>query len=387
MSNSNLRNSSQSAKDKYTNLAKSDPLNTDFINGVRPANTSSKPLFTIKSANEVIEEAKKQPTPKMLAGELWFEGELCVLFSFNNLGKSILAVQIANAITQGASTLGLKMEAEPQTVLYFDFELSPKQREKRYSEEELDNKRLFNHYVWSDLMKWPEMDLDVLNHMTNSADRASVIFNGIKCAVDQTGAKILIIDNVTKIGGGEEKAKDAMPFMDKLLGLRNELRLSILLLAHTPKREYTKPITSADVSGSIRFMDFADSAFAINRSTNGDGERYIKQVKVRSCAEVYGESNVIHCRISKPRNFLRFDFIGYDSEYNHIRDKTTERKAKYENTFQAIMRKGHEFSNADLLNLLEDPIGDNAKTAQRWIKGAMELDVIKLSKTGKYYLP
>src|SRR5674476_374724 len=57
-------------------------------------------LFTTQSANLWIEQAKSRPIPKMLFSEFWYESEVCILFSHTNLGKSILAVQIANSISR-----------------------------------------------------------------------------------------------------------------------------------------------------------------------------------------------------------------------------------------------------------------------------------------------
>ena len=69
-------------------------------------------MFTVKTANRTIKEAALRPNPNALWLTLWYEGEVCCLFSDSNLGKSIYAVQIATSI------------AEKQRVLYFDFELS-----------------------------------------------------------------------------------------------------------------------------------------------------------------------------------------------------------------------------------------------------------------------
>src|SRR5574344_609494 len=93
----------------------------------------NKGLFKVMTANEWLELAKKSPIPEMLFGEFWHEGEICILFSDSNLGKSILAVQIADSISKGEQIPGFRMEAPKQKVLYFDFELSPKQFEVRYS--------------------------------------------------------------------------------------------------------------------------------------------------------------------------------------------------------------------------------------------------------------
>lgn len=81
-------------------------------------------LFTTLPANTWIKQAKSRPIPKMLFSEFWYERELCILFSDTNLGKSILAVQIANSISKGKHIPGFKLEARKQPVLYFDFELT-----------------------------------------------------------------------------------------------------------------------------------------------------------------------------------------------------------------------------------------------------------------------
>ena len=53
-----------------------------------------------------------------------------------------------------------------------------------------------------------------------------------------------------------EKAKDALPLMKHLKVLKNKYNLSILALAHTPKRDLTKPITRNDLQGSKMLINF-----------------------------------------------------------------------------------------------------------------------------------
>ena len=91
-------------------------------------------LFKIQSANDWINQAKRTPIPKCLFAEFWHEGEICILFADSNLGKSILAVQIADSISKNKKIGGFKLETIKQQVLYFDFELSAKQFEVRYAE-------------------------------------------------------------------------------------------------------------------------------------------------------------------------------------------------------------------------------------------------------------
>lgn len=88
-------------------------------------------LLTVQTVNQWINNAKQRPAPKMLFDVFWSEGELCLMYADTNVGKSILAVQIADKISRGQNIDSLRVEVEPQPVIYFDFELSDKQFEAR----------------------------------------------------------------------------------------------------------------------------------------------------------------------------------------------------------------------------------------------------------------
>ncbi|HMJ09612.1 MAG TPA: AAA family ATPase, partial [Pyrinomonadaceae bacterium] len=123
------------------------------------ANANRAEYFLLKGGDEWMEEAKLRPIPRMLFGKFWFEGELCILFADTNVGKSILAVQIGDAVAKGRpfaiqpdssdtgtgvlnresnesdeSSISQHIEAEAQKIVYFDFELTAKQFESRFAE-------------------------------------------------------------------------------------------------------------------------------------------------------------------------------------------------------------------------------------------------------------
>jgi len=269
-------------------------------------------LFTIRCANTWLQEANKEPVPKMLFGKLWFEGELCILFADSNLGKSILAVQIANSISTAEGINPFDCEAEPQPVLYFDFELSKKQFEARYSVDFNDHYQFSNNFYRAEMNPDSEMPpgfKDFDEYLSACVERSIV----------QTGSKILVIDNLTYLRGTNEKAKDALPLMKHLKALKNRYGLSILALAHTPKRDMSLPITRNDLQGSKMLMNFCDSAFAIGESVIAQNTRYLKQIKQRNTNEVYGANNVCICEVNKPGNFLQYEVVGYGIEDDHLR--------------------------------------------------------------------
>ena len=290
-------------------------------------------LFTIRTANTWLQEANKRPVPKMLFGKLWYEGELCILFADSNLGKSILAVQIANIISTGQSMQPFTCEAEPQPVLYFDFELTEKQFEARYSVN-------FNeHYDFSNNFYRAEMnpDSDMPQGFKDFDDYLNACFER---SIAQTGSKVLVIDNLTYLRSENEKAKDALPLMKHLKTLKNRYGLSILALAHTPKRDMSLELTRNDLQGSKMLMNFCDSAFAIGESVIAPNMRYLKQIKQRNTNEVYGSNNVCVCQVSKPANFLQYEFVGHGIEADHLRKPKRSGQSEYADQVIALQSEG-----------------------------------------------
>lgn len=281
-------------------------------------------LFKIQTATDWIEGAKLRPVPKMLFGELWFEGELCILFADTGKGKSILAVQIADAISKGVSVPHFALEADGQTVLYFDFELSDKQFEARYSTKQDDY--FTHHYAFDPNFKRGEINQSSFLPK-GFKDFESYLNFSLEYEIVETGAKVLIVDNITYLKSATETAKDALPLMKELIRLKKKFNLSILALAHTPKRDLSRPLTVNDLQGSKMLSNFADSIFAIGESAKDKNLRYLKQIKARNTEIIYDAENVATCQVSKPDNFLMFEFMSFGSEYEHLKALSNTDKA------------------------------------------------------------
>jgi len=289
---------------------------TDSLLNAIEIDKENKGLFKVRTANRWIEQAKTRPIPKMLFGELWFENELCILFADTNLGKSILAVQIGNSISKGEYIQGFRFEANKQSILYFDFELSDKQFENRYS---ID----FNqHYIFDNDFIRVEINPDA--NIPDGETFESYLNTSLERSIIETGSKILIIDNLTYLKNETERSRDALPLMKHLKALKSKYGLSILALAHTPKRDLSKPISRNDLAGSKMLINFVDSCFSIGESHSDKHIRYIKQIKARNTEIIYDTENVAVCQIDKPHNFLQFEFVDYGSELEHLKQISKE---------------------------------------------------------------
>jgi len=284
----------------------------------------SKGLFTVKTASRWIEQAKTRPIPQMLFGEFWFEGELCIL--------SILAVQIGNSISKGEQIRGFQLETPKQPILYFDFELSDKQFENRYSI------KFEQHYSFDNNFIRVEINPDAT--IPENQTFEDYLNHSLERSITETGAKVLIIDNLTYLKNETEKAKDALPLMKHLKALKNKYGLSILALAHTPKRDLSKPITRNDLQGSKMLINFCDSSFSIGESHSDKNLRYLKQIKQRNTDLLYDAENVCVCQIDKPFNFLQFEFVNFGTEREHLKQHTEKDKETLNEKVSELKQQG-----------------------------------------------
>jgi len=332
----------------------------------QPVNPHADNYFVVRSGNDWLDQSKTKPVPKMLFGEFWFEGEACILFADTNVGKSILAVQAADAISRGVPVGKIKVECESQKVVYFDFELTAKQFEARFSERVEGSDLNTNHYVFdknfyraeinpetSDLRGFTKFE-DFLNHSLDST-------------IVSTGARVLIIDNLTYLRDETENARNALPLMKYLKELKARHGISILALAHTPKRDPSKPLGRNDLQGSKMIVNFCDSAFAIGESACDPGLRYLKQIKARNTEIIYHAENVLMARIVKDGNFLRFDFSETDDEAEHLKIRTSKDVSELVTRCCELSTKG--LSNRRIAQML----GISSMTVGRYLKRSAEM--------------
>ncbi len=272
-------------------------------------------LFNLKPANEWLKEAELRPTQGALFGDFWLEGELSILFSDTNRGKSALAVQIAESLARGVALAPMEPVPDAQKVLYFDFEMSEKQFRSRYScvsdGDESEHYKFSENFLRAQAAPHDELPPGYKNI-------TEFVQHSFMELLRETGAKIVIVDNITFLKGANQNAGAAAQLMKALKHIQQRHGVSILVLAHTPKRPFTAPLTINDLQGSNMLGNFADNVFAMGASSHDKDLRYLKHIKPRGMEIRYDAANVILYRLVKEDRFLRFTFEGYGSERDHL---------------------------------------------------------------------
>ncbi|TFF36324.1 AAA family ATPase [Mucilaginibacter psychrotolerans] len=291
--------------------------------------------FIIKKADDWLYLPPDQnPAGDMLFGDLWFKGELCILFADTNAGKSILAVQLGDAISRGEGLGDMPVQQQPQPVLYFDFELSAAQFAKRYTGPDGQMHRFSPNF-------YRVIINPAASRERKFASYHDYLINSFENIIVSTGSRTIIIDNITALRSSTESTAAAVKLMRSLNHIKNHWGLSILVLAHTPKRNPARPITRNDLQGSKMLMNFADSAFAIGESQSSPGLRYLKQVKQRSSGMAFSAGMVKFCRIVKQGSLLHFAFEGQGSETPHLQTQTSRQRKATDEQIHQLHAEGH----------------------------------------------
>ena len=301
------------------------------------AHTNTVGMLAIKKVNDSLQDASKMPNPVPLFLELWYQGEVSCLFSDSNLGKSLYAVQIAEII------------ARDHSILYLDCELSEKQFQLRYTDE-----------VTGLLHQFPERmyRAEIDNMHLDLKDYEDRILQNIEAAALQFHCTIIIIDNLTYLCNSSDKGVDAGLFMMKLMQLKKKHGWSILIIAHTPKRSLSSPITQNDLAGSKKLYNFFDSVFAIGKSAKDNRLRYVKQLKVRAGEFRYDSDNVMVYEIVKTDGYVHFSFVEFASEYSHLRDRTEDENNTRDQNVKELLDNGKSYREiAAMLGISKSLVG------------------------------
>ena len=296
-------------------------------------------MFKAMTANAVIEKAKTEPEQRDLFRGLWNEGELACLFADSNVGKSIFAVQMAEEIST------------KQTVLYFDCELSDRQFSKRYSNQDCSRSHHFpDNFIRSTIEPGAAF----------GGSYEDAFIRDVENLARNLGTSVIIIDNLTYLCNSSEKGDLAAELMMKLMSLKMKYAWSMLIIAHTPKRDLSSPLDANDLAGSKKIFNFFDTIFALGKCRHDEGRRYLKQIKCRSAEFTYTEDNVMVFDLEKDDDgYLHFEAKGADTEDNLLSRKNYDAIQK---SICSQMREGKSYREiGDAINLSKSTVGRYAK--------------------------
>lgn len=259
------------------------------------------PLFMARSAATCLADAINALKPNMLFSEFWHQGELAVLFGNENSGKSLLAMQLAEAISTGTPINGFATETCAQKVLYFDLDTSDRQFANRY-----------DGYTFSENL----IRVTINPEHCELRKFGEQLFAGMEAAIEEHGAKTILIDSFSAL----KYFVNDLFFFTRLLGLKNRRKLSVLLLAGTRKNNAGRPLSLSNLAAGKMLCGIADSVFAIGQLKKAKSGCYLIHLKGKEQGIVYHQNRVVTGRntVTPVTGLPGFEFTGYGTEQGQL---------------------------------------------------------------------
>ena len=285
--------------------------------------------------------------PKKLLGSLWCSGETAVLFASTNIGKSVLALQIAVHLARGTSLCEeLPNETKGLRVLYLDFEHSKQQLKNRIGgwHSGIDNLRF----------SFPKPSY-------KSGINEALLSIGEE--IENHNPEAVIIDNLSALNPDNESARDAHGLMMGLKKLKDKYKFSMLVIGHTPKKDPRTPIEITHLAGSAQIGNLLDSCFAMAKAAAiKENYRYLKELKNRNFEYTLHENNVLLMEIQKSdEKGLHFIPQGH-AEESQVLLKSSDAKADRNEEVLELHRQGFSYREiAEKTGISKSTVGDIIK--------------------------
>ena len=235
------------------------------------------PYFKARPFTKVIEDGNLEPDRRSICGGFVYENTITYFFSRTNYGKSIFAFQVAYAAATGTGVdncLALRNECEPMKVLVFDLEN--------------DAKTISDRHGLAVKLTDPVL-MDNLVYMHENADAISIGFDLLdkieRCALNYS-AKLIIIDNISRLLPDSLKADMATMVIRRLQQIREKTGAAVLVIGHTTKGDPRTAVSAVSYYGSSMLQNFFTEMFYLD--TTKDGRFFLCHAKTKQKQEDIG---------------------------------------------------------------------------------------------------
>lgn len=221
-----------------------------------------------------------------------------MLFGAHGVGKSLLAVEIAEALARGRAIEGLEMPDTRQNVLYVDLVLSDTQFGCRYSCEVPKKKRGARlHYKFS------------ANLYRDRPLEGEDLVGWLRGFVEKEKIGVVIIDDLSLISRTDDGTRQTLELVRELRRLTRQLGISALVLADSHPYIFSREIAERDLRRTRILCAYADSVFALSAVQNTVW-RHLVQTRSQAGELAWTHRSPAHFKVSaRDDGFVGFGFV------------------------------------------------------------------------------
>lgn len=260
------------------------------------------PIMFETTTGARLTKGETPPPPRELFGPLWREGELAILAGPNGVGKTLLAIHLAESLARGVNAVDsgqlridsssensplstVNSQLAPQPVLYIDLCHSLDQFRQRYTCPSIFPERPPVKYRFSSRFHRAGFDKHFVIPEAFEGKFLDYYNHSIKQLIARTRAKIIIIDDLAALTPTTlSNAAYARALFNLKTFTAHQEGISILVLMDCQQKiKHKKSATSVIHHSSLTIhhsiASIADTVFTLNPSTFSPDIRYVKSLK------------------------------------------------------------------------------------------------------------
>ncbi len=244
----------------------------------------------MRRANDYLVDPKRFRAPELLFDVFWREGEVAFFFGPPSSGKTIFAVQLGDALARGGGLYGFRHPRGRRRVLYVDL---------RHTDEQFQM-RCVNRAVRH---KFPK------NLFRERPPTGGDLFEWLRVCVTANKVQVVIIDDLSAVKNTHDGTRETLRLVRRLRELRDEMGISILVIADAVAPPTGSAVSEADLGRSRVLCTVADSVFAIGRGLKRTDDHYFVQTRLRTGPIFWTLQNAPVAQLRRmPTGLLAFQF-------------------------------------------------------------------------------
>lgn len=307
-------------------------------------------VFAVRRLNDWMDEAEVLPDVTFLYHRMLCKGEVTAIFAPTNAGKTIFTYQVADAIAHAG-----------YRTLYIDCEMTLQSLRTRYFDTDGTSRHVFSYNLDR---------AELCAELLGADNPQDLIYKSMEDAAT-SGFQVIVVDNISFLCADMEKSQAAGAIMARICALRKKYDLTIIIVAHTPKRKGDEPLSSYSMFGSSMLAAFFDAIIGIGISVSDPTIRYVKTCKFRSGDYPYPADKVALYRIKQTDGFTHFDYVGVGVEADHLKPQYIPDDDNLEEIGQVLLLREQNKS----LRAIAEELGITLSKVQRRNDRAKKLNL------------
>ena len=265
-------------------------------------------LFQTETLSEILAVPESKYQIQRVFGDYIYKNDLHILVGDSNVGKTILAMDIALMLSGHNfwDSDDKKMCEAKGKVLYLDFEMQNSQIYWRYHSK---LKSLGKNII--------RANLSVSGYGANK----NAVMEELQTMIESNKPSLIIIDNLSSLLNNSGSYKETNEVMLRLKAMKDSYDTTIIAIAHCKKRKKDKPIEMNSIYGSSAISKLADSISALGESAQDPSLKYLKMLKTRSSRKT---DDVALLKV-ETEPYLHLHFQEWDVEEAHLANKVKGR--------------------------------------------------------------